>query len=212
MGSFAQSVGTAFSLIFSADREVYAAFWTSDSTAAWSTVIASLLGIPMGMTIGLSDFPLKRLAVIMLNSLMAMPTVVIGLLVFGLLSRQGMLGSVGWLFTPKAIILGQSILATPIISNYALSAVRAADARILSTAVTLGAGPLQSFVQLSNEIRFGLMAAVIAGCGREISEVGVPMMLGGNMRSYTRTMTTAIAREPSKGEFAFGLALGIVLM
>lgn len=212
MGSFAQSVRTAFSLIFSADREVYAAVWTSVSTAGWSTVIASLIGIPIGMTIGLSDFPLKRLAVIVLNSLMAMPTVVIGLLVFGVLSRQGMLGSFGLLFTPKAIIFGQSLLATPIIANYALSAVRAADARILPTALTLGAGPLQSFAQLTNEIRFGIMAAVIAGFGRVISEVGVAMMLGGNVRWYTRTMTTAIALETSKGEFAFGLALGIVLM
>ena len=212
MGSFTQSVVTAFSLIFSADREVYAAVWTSVSTAGWSTVIASLIGIPTGMTIGVSDFPLKRFSVILLNSLMAMPTVVVGLLLFGLLSRQGMLGSFGLLFTPKAIILGQSVLATPIIANYALAAVRGADLRILPTALTLGAGPLQSFAQLSNEIRFGIMAAVIAGFGRVISEVGAAMMLGGNIRGYTRTMTTAIALETSKGEFAFGLALGMVLM
>jgi tungstate transport system permease protein len=212
VGSFAQSVMTAFSLIFSANREVYAAVWTSVSTAAWSTSIASLFGIPIGMAIGLFDFPLKRLAVILLNSLMAMPTVVVGLLVFGVLSRQGMLGSFGLLFTPKAIIFGQSLLATPIIANYALSAVRGADARILPTALTLGAGPLQSSTQLANEIRFGIMAAVIAGFGRVISEVGVAMMLGGNIRWYTRTMTTAIALETSMGEFALGLALGIVLM
>ena len=126
MGSFTQSVVTAFSLIFSADREVYAAVWTSVSTAGWSTVIASLFGLPIGMTIGLSDFPLKRLVVILLNSLMAMPTVVLGLLIFGLLSRQGVLGGLGLLFTPKAIIVGQSLLATPIIANYALSAARTA--------------------------------------------------------------------------------------
>lgn len=212
MGSFVQSVRTAFALIFSADREVYAAVWTSVSTAGWSTVIASLFGLPIGVAIGLSNFTLKRLIVILLNSLMAMPTVVVGLLLFGLLSRQGMLGGFGLLFTPKAIILGQSVLATPIIANYALAAVRGADVRILPTALTLGAGPLQSFVQLSNEIRFGIMAAVIAGFGRVISEVGAAMMLGGNIRGYTRTMTTAIALETSKGEFAFGLALGMVLM
>ena len=145
MGSFSQSVATAFSLIFSANREVYAAVWTSVSTAAWSTVIASLFGLPIGMAIGLSDFPLKRLTVILLNSLMAMPTVVLGLLVFGLLSRQGVLGGLGLLFTPKAIIVGQSLLAIPIIANYALSAVRAADVRILPTALTLGASTVQSF-------------------------------------------------------------------
>ena len=212
MGSFAQSVVTAFSLIFSGNREVYAAVWTSVNTAGWSTVIASLFGLPIGMAIGLSDFPLKRLAVILLNSLMATPTVVLGLLVFGLLSRQGVLGSFGLLFTPKAIIIGQSLLATPIIANYALSAVRGADARILPAALTLGATQLQSFTQLTNEIRFGVMAAVIAGFGRVVSEVGVAMMVGGNILWYTRTMTTAIALESSKGEFAFGLALGIVLM
>jgi tungstate transport system permease protein len=170
------------------------------------------VGIPIGMTIGVSDFPLRRLVVILLNSLMAMPTVVVGLLVFGVLSRRGMLGSFGLLFTPKAIILGQSVLATPIIANYALSAVRAADTRILPSALTLGAGPLQSFTLLTNEIRFGIVAAVIAGFGRVISEVGIAMMLGGNILWYTRTMTTAIALETSKGEFALGLALGIVLM
>ena len=106
MGSFTQSVGTAFSLIFSADREVYAAVWTSVSTAAWSTVIASLFGLPIGMAIGLSDFPLKRLAVILLNSLMAMPTVVLGLLIFGLLSRQGVLGGLGLLFTVGNLVGG----------------------------------------------------------------------------------------------------------
>jgi tungstate transport system permease protein len=143
---------------------------------------------------------------------MAMPTVVLGLLVFGLLSRQGALGGFGLLFTPKAIIVGQSLLAAPIIGNYALTAVRAADARILPTALTLGASTMQSYGQLTNEIRFGIMAAVIAGFGRVISEVGVAMMLGGNIRWYTRTMTTAIALETSKGEFAFGLALGFVLM
>ena len=212
MGSFAQSVVTAFSLIFSADRDVYSAVWTSVSTAAWSTVIASLFGLPIGMALGLSDFPLKRLVIILLNSLMAMPTVVLGLLVFGLLSRQGALGGFGLLFTPKAIIVGQSLLAAPIIGNYALTVVRAADARILPTALTLGASAMQSYGQLTNEIRFGIMAAVIAGFGRVISEVGVAMMLGGNIRWYTRTMTTAIALETSKGEFAFGLALGFVLM
>ena len=105
MGSFTHSVGTAFSLIFSGSREVYAAVWTSVSTAAWSTVIASLFGLPIGVAIGLSNFRLKRLTVILLNSLMAMPTVVLGLLVFGLLSRQGMLGSFGLLFTPTFFVV-----------------------------------------------------------------------------------------------------------
>jgi tungstate transport system permease protein len=143
---------------------------------------------------------------------MAMPTVVIGLVVYGFLSRQGPLGSLGLLFTPRAIIIGQAILATPVISNYTLSAIQGADQGILPTARTLGASRLQSLFQLAREVRFGLVAAIIAGFGRVISEVGVAMMLGGNIRLYTRTMTTAIALETGKGDFAYGLALGVILM
>jgi tungstate transport system permease protein len=118
----------------------------------------------------------------------------------------------GLLFTPRAIIIGQTILATPVIANYTLSAIQGADERILPTARTLGASNLQSLFQLAREVRFGLVAAIIAGFGRVVSEVGVAMMLGGNIRMYTRTMTTAIALETSKGDFAFGLALGLILI
>jgi len=110
------------------------------------------------------------------------------------------------------MIAGQIVLSTPIVANYTVSAVAGADPRILPTARTLGAGPLRGTWQLLQEVRFGVMAAIVAGFGRVIAEVGVAMMLGGNIRGYTRTMTTAIALETSKGEFAFGLALGMVLM
>jgi tungstate transport system permease protein len=143
---------------------------------------------------------------------MALPTVVVGLVLFGLFSRQGPAGSLGLLFTPWAMIAGQIVLATPIVANYVLAAVNGADQRIMDTVLTLGATRYQASIQLLKEIRFGVMAAVIAGFGRVIAEVGVAMMLGGNIRGFTRTMTTAIALETSKGEFAFGLALGIVLL
>jgi tungstate transport system permease protein len=110
------------------------------------------------------------------------------------------------------MIAGQVVLATPIVANYTLAAVTGADQRILPTAITLGAGRLRGAWQLLQEVRFGVMAAIVAGFGRVVAEVGVAMMLGGNIRGTTRTMTTAIALETSKGEFAFGLALGIVLM
>lgn len=207
-----ESFQTSLSLILSLDSEVFSAVWTSVSVAAWSIVFASLFGIPLGLAIGIGDFPLKRVTITLFNTLMAMPTVVIGLVVYGFISRKGPLGGFGLLFTPKAMILGQTVLAIPIVTNYTLGAVKGADSRIMQTALTLGASQLQSFAQLVREIRFGVMAAVIAGFGRVISEVGVAMMLGGNIRGYTRTMTTAIALETSKGEFAFGLALGIVLM
>ncbi|HEY7745535.1 MAG TPA: ABC transporter permease, partial [Desulfuromonadales bacterium] len=144
--------------------------------------------------------------------LMALPTVVVGLVLYGFLSRQGPLGVWGFLFTPVAMIIGQIVLSVPIVANYTVAAVAGADPRIMNTALTLGAGRLRAAWQLLLEVRFGVMAAVVAGFGRVIAEVGVAMMLGGNIRGYTRTMTTAIALETSKGEFAFGLALGLVLM
>jgi tungstate transport system permease protein len=199
-------------LIFAADREVFATVWTSLSVAAWSVVFASALGIPLGMAVAVGQFRLKPAVMVLLNSLMATPTVVVGLVVYGMLSRQGPLGRWGLLFTPSAMVLGQTVLAVPIVANYTLSAIKGADSRIMPTALTLGAGPLGSLIQLTREVRFGIMAAVIAGFGRVIAEVGAAMMLGGNIRGFTRTMTTAIALETSKGEFAFGLALGIILM
>ena len=199
-------------MIVSLDPEVVSAVRTSLSVALWSVLLASLAGIPAGVVIGACKFPLKRLVLTCLNTLMALPTVVVGLVVYGMISRQGPLGELGLLFTPTAMVIGQSILAAPIIANYTVSAIQGADRRILPTAMTLGAGPLHGFLLLVREVRFGIMAAVIAGFGRVIAEVGAAMMLGGNIRGYTRTMTTAIALETSKGEFAFGLALGLVLM
>ena len=212
MNSLAQSLQTALSLIANRDPDVFSAVWTSLSVSALSIVYASLIGVPSGTLIALADFPMKRVVTILLNTLLALPTVVIGLLVYAMLSRRGPLGDWNLLFTPKAIIIGQAILVAPIVATYTLTAVRGAHPAILPTALTLGATRLQSLIQLLREARFGIAAAVIAGFGRAISEVGVAMMLGGNIRGYTRTMTTAIALETSKGEFAFGLALGVILM
>jgi tungstate transport system permease protein len=207
-----ESVSTAVRLIAGLDREVFGAVWTSLNSAICSTAIAAAIGIPLGTAIGASRFPMRRAVITLLNTLLALPTVVVGLVLYGVLSRHGPLGSLGLLFTPAALIIGQSVLALPIVTGYAVGAVQAADARVLPTALTLGCGPVQAAGLLLCEVKFAVIAAVIAGFGRVISEVGVAMMLGGNIRSYTRTMTTAIALETSKGEFAFGLALGIVLV
>jgi tungstate transport system permease protein len=212
MGFIVESARKAFLLILSGSPEVVSAVETSLTVAACSILLASLLGIPAGICIGAGNFRFRRMLLLMLNSLMAMPTVVVGLLVYGMISRQGMLGRWNLLFTPSGIIVGLTLLAIPVVANYSLTAVRGADPRIVPTALTLGASRMQSLVQLTREVRFGVLAAVIAGFGRVISEVGVAMMLGGNIRGYTRTMTTAIALETNKGEFAYGLALGIVLM
>ncbi|TNF48265.1 MAG: ABC transporter permease subunit [Deltaproteobacteria bacterium] len=212
MGYLSDSLLTALELILNFDREVRMTVWVSLYTSSCAIVIAALLGVPIGLWLGLNRFRGRQLLLALLNTLMALPTVVVGLLLFGLLSRQGPLGPLGLLFTPLAMIAGQTVLATPIVANLVLAAVTGADQRIINTALTLGASRFQAAVQLLREIRFGVMAAVIAGFGRVIAEVGVAMMLGGNIRNSTRTMTTAIALETSKGEFAFGLALGMLLL
>lgn len=212
MGFLTESAGAAVSLIAGGDPEVFRAVRTTFSAAALSTVLAAAVGVPAGTLLGTSEFRLKRPVVTVLNTLLALPTVVIGLVLYGLLSRQGALGPLGLLFTPWALVAGQTVLALPLVTSYTLSAVRAADGRILPTALTLGATRPQALLLLVRECRFAVMAAVIAGFGRVVSEVGVAMMLGGNIRGYTRTLTTAIALETSKGEFAFGLALGLLLL
>ena len=212
MGYLGESLLTAFELIINFDREVRITAWVSLYTSSCAIVIAALMGVPTGLWLGLSRFRGRQVLLALLNTLMALPTVVVGLLLFGLLSRQGPLGPLGLLFTPLAMIAGQTVLATPIVANLVLAAVTGADQRIISTALTLGASRFQAAIQLLREIRFGVMAAVIVGFGRVIAEVGVAMMLGGNIRNSTRTMTTAIALETSKGEFAFGLALGMLLL
>ncbi|NOY13895.1 MAG: ABC transporter permease subunit [Deltaproteobacteria bacterium] len=212
MGYLSESLLHAIKLIFAFNQDVQSAVWTSLFTSSSATVLAAIIGIPTGVLLGLSRFRGRRLVVTLLNTLMALPTVVVGLVLFGVFSRQGPLGSLGLLFTPLAMIAGQVVLATPIVANYVLAAVKGSDERIFDTALTLGATRFQAGVQLLKELRFGVMAAVIAGFGRVIAEVGVAMMLGGNIRNSTRTMTTAIALETSKGEFAFGLSLGIVLL
>ncbi len=212
MDFLTESLQHALRMILSRDGEVFVTVWTSLYTSAAAILAAAAVGVPAGTALGLGRFRGRRTALTLLNTLMALPTVVVGLVLFGLLSRQGPLGSLGLLFTPLAMIAGQTVLAIPIVANYTVAAVAGADPRIFSTALTLGAGPLRAAAQLLREVRFGIVAAVVAGFGRVIAEVGVAMMLGGNIRGSTRTMTTAIALETSKGEFAFGLALGLVLM
>ena len=212
MNFLAESLAAAAALIMALDPEVVHAVRTSLFTTAIAIILAAGIGIPVGTLLGLGRFAGRRAGLTLLNTLMALPTVVVGLVVYGLLSRQGPLGAWGLLFTPAAMIIGQTILAAPIVANYTVAAVAGADPRIMTTALTLGAGRLRGAGQLLMEVRFGVMAAIVAGFGRVIAEVGVAMMLGGNIRNYTRTMTTAIALETSKGEFAFGLALGLVLL
>ncbi|QVW34529.1 ABC transporter permease [Geobacter sulfurreducens] len=212
MDFYSESLTTALQLIASRDPDVVSAVTVSIVVSLWSTLFASLAGVPMGVMVAVAEFPGKRAVVTLLNTLMALPTVVVGLFVYSLVSRQGPLGEFGLLFTPWAMVVGQTLLAIPIVANLTMSAIKGADPRIVPTALTLGAGPFESIRRLVLEMRFGIMAALIAAFGRVIAEVGVAMMLGGNIRGHTRTMTTAIAMETGKGEFALGLALGLILM
>jgi tungstate transport system permease protein len=177
-----------------------------------SVVIASALSLPLGFLIGLKSFRGKKALIAFLNTMMALPTVVVGLLVYSFISRAGPLGSLGLLFTPAAIHIGQIILCFPLITSLVYSALSRVDRRLPETLITLGARPAGVFRMTIWEGRIAILSALLSGFGRVVGEVGVAMMLGGNIRWYTRTLTTAIALETSKGEFELGLALGIILM
>jgi len=212
MDYFFHALKAAFELIFSFDREVYIVVWSSLRISLSAAVAASIIAIPLGFLVQFRSFPGKSLLLQLLNTLMALPTVVVGLLLYGLFTRQGPLGELGLLYTPAAIIIGECILIIPIIWNLTISAASSADPRVITTCRALGSTEFQQGVLFVNEVRYALVAAVVAGFGRAIGEVGLAMMLGGNISGFTRTMTTAIALETSKGEFEFALALGILLL
>ena len=205
-------IGAAVRLLASGDREVFSIAYASLRFSLLSTMVSAGLGVPLGYLIGLKSFRGRRIVTAVLNSLMAVPTVVIGLVVYSLISRAGPLGRWGLLFTPGAIVLGQAVLALPIVTSLVAGGLRGTDQRLPETLQTLGAGRFRILVTILTETKSAVLAAVIAGFGRVIGEVGVSMMLGGNIRWYTRTLTTAIALETSKGQFELGLALGMILL
>ena len=212
MEFISEGFNRAFSLILSLDREVFEITFLSLSVSTVATLLASVVGVPLGFTVGAGQFRGRRMVITLFNTLLSLPTVVVGLFVFSLVSRQGPFGFLGLLFTPAAMVIGQFTLAIPIITALTISAVQSVDRRVRATALTLGANRIQTVITILTEARFALMAAIIAGFGRVIGEVGAAIMLGGNIRNYTRTITTAIALETSKGEFGFAIALGIILM
>jgi tungstate transport system permease protein len=212
MQFFFDSFKSAILLIVSLDSELVEVIAVSLNVSFFSTIIAALLGIPTGLHIAMRDFYLKRFVITCLNTLLALPTVVIALLVYTFISRKGLLGSLDLLYTQKAIIIGQIILIFPILTTYTISAVSRIEERYRKTAFTLGADMFQTVLVVMREARFALLAAVIIAFGRVIAEVGISMMLGGNAKGFTRTMTTAMALEYDKGEFVLSVALGIVLL
>lgn len=203
---------SAILLLKSLDAELYAIVLVSLKVASSSTLIASFIGIPAGFVIAFKEFPGKRTVITILNTLLALPTVVVGLFVYTFISRRGIFGPLDLLYTQKAIIIGQVILIIPIVTTFTIAAISQIDDRYRKTAMTLGANTLQTAVVIFREGRFGIMAAVIASFGRVIAEVGISMMLGGNAKGFTRTMTTAMALEYDKGEFILAVALGVILL
>ena len=212
MAYFSEALQSALELIFQFDPEVYAIVWTSLKISMAATLIASTFGILFGILTAINEFTGKQMLQHLLNTLMAMPTVMIGLIFYGLLSRKGPLGDFGLLYTQTAVVIGQACLILPLIMNFTITAVESADERLIPTLQMLGANSVQLILPILNELRFVVLAGVITGFGRAIGEVGAAMMLGGNIQGVTRTMTTAIALETSKGEFELGLALGILLL
>ncbi|HKQ24413.1 MAG TPA: ABC transporter permease [Burkholderiales bacterium] len=202
----------AFLLLFSGDRTLWGIVWVSIKVSVLALILAGPLAVAMGFVLAYVVFPGRRLLVILVQVFQSFPTVVVGLLLYLLLSRQGPLGALHLLFTQPAMILGQMAIVFPVLAAYTLTAVQGADPRAYETAVSLSAGRLRAAMTTLREVRFGVMAAVFMGFGRIISEIGCSLMVGGNIAGHTRNIPTAIALETSKGEFAQGVALGIVLI
>lgn len=203
---------TIFDIIRDGKNEIIPIIITSLKVSSLATLIATLVGMFAGFLLYIVNFKGKKLILLLLNTALAVPTVVVGLFLYGLLSRRGLLGNWGILYTQHAIVFGQVFLILPIVIAFVHSAIKSVNPTIIKTARALGAGPLYISLALASEARFGIVAAIIAAFGRAVSEVGISMMLGGNIAGYTRNMTTAIALEHNKGNFALGLALGILLL
>jgi tungstate transport system permease protein len=202
----------AFALLLRGDAELLRIIWLSLWLSLAAIALISPPSIALGVLLAKRRFPGQRAIVVLVQALLSFPTVVIGLIIYLLLSRRGPLGSFELLFTPSAIVLGYMAIAFPILVVFTVSAVQGADARVYETARSLGASRAGAALTTLWEVRFGIIAAVVNAFGRVISEVGCAIMVGGNIAGLTRNMPTAIALETSKGDFAQGIALGMVLM
>ncbi len=212
MDFFVQGFLQAFHLLLTGNADTFSAVEASLVSTIYAMILAMALGLPLGLALGYGNFLGRRFLRLISDTLLAFPTVLIGLLVYALIMRKGPLGDMGLLFTLEGMALGQAILALPIISSLTAQAVENQDPRCRQTLLTLGASPFQQAVGTIMELRFAILLVLVTAFGRVITEVGVAMMLGGNIRWDTRTITTAITLETNKGEFAQGIALGLVLL
>lgn len=202
----------AMVLLWALDPETLSAVRATVLSTCYAMLVALFVGLPVGFVLGYYDFFGRRLLRLISDTLLAFPTVLIGLLVYAFISRRGVLGDFGLLFTLEGMAIGQAILALPIMISLTAQAVEGLDGRCRLTLLTLGASPGQVALGTLWELRFAVSLIGFTAFGRVITEVGIAMMLGGNIKWETRTMTTAIALETSKGEFAQGIALGVVLL
>ncbi len=211
MSLFIDGFNEALELLSSGNDSVYSAIVTTVIVSSWSLLISLLIGLPLGFCLGYYSFLGKPVIRTIVDTLLALPTVVIGLIVYTMLSQAGIFGEYNLLFTQRAIIIGQIILGLPIIIALTAAQVEAVDKRLYISLKGLGAHPHQILVQTLIEARFGIMTAAMTAYGRIVTEIGISMMVGGNIKYHTRTVTTAIALETGKGEFVTGIALGLVL-
>ena len=212
MQYFYEAFQQAIQLIFPLDIEVADSLWRSLRVSSIATILASLLAIPVAGLIALNEFKAKRFLVSLFSTLMALPTVVVGLFFYGLFTRRGALGSLDLLYTEYALIAAEVLLSFPIITRLCITALHGVDVRLRQSLRTLGANNRQILMLTLREAFLGISIAVVTGYGRAISEVGAAMIVGGNIKGNTRTLTTSIALETSKGEFATALAMGLLLL
>ena len=212
MDFLAEGFRRALTLLASGDAEIYGIALLTLKVALVATVIACATGLPLGYFLATRRFWGRRAALTVVNTALAFPTVVVGLLLYGLLSRRGPLGDLGWLYTWQAIVVGDVLLALPLAAALSAAAIQGVDPRVRRTAETLGAGPLRTAWTVAREARFALAAVMTAAFGQVVAEIGAAMIVGGNIRGSTRTLTTAVALFTSQGDFGMALALGFVLL
>lgn len=212
MSELGQAFSQAFHMIGSLDPVLLEIVGLSLEVSLAALALAALVGLPLGGFVALVRFPGRRVVVVSLNALMGLPPVVVGLLVYLMLSRSGPLGGLGWLFTPTAMVLAQFVLITPIVAALTRQVMEDLWVEYEFPLRSLGSSPVRAIPTLLYDGRFALVTTLLAGFGRAIAEVGAVIIVGGNIAHVTRVMTTAIALETSKGDLALALALGFVLL
>lgn len=206
------SITKAFELIVNLNPELLGIVFLSVKVSGLAVIISSVIGLLIALGLNIKEFPGKHFIVTANNTLMGLPPVVVGLVIYLMMSRSGPLGFLNLLYTPAVMVVAQVILAVPIIAGLSYAAVASADPSIKFTAITLGATPFQAAIKTMKQVRYAILASVLAGFGRIVAEVGAVLIVGGNIAGYTRVMTTAIALEADKGDFELAVALGMILL